>query len=100
MATAKGSPALRSFGFATILIALAGAGFFRWVPMGIVLSLFGIILGLTRWTIVRRHSPDTRLALVGIVLNLAALCLDVVTALRGLQTLTFGALWGGERPPG
>jgi len=92
MATAKASPALRGLGLVTIFLAILGGGFFWWVPLGIVISLFGLILGLVKWTMVRRHSLDTRLAIAGIFLNLAALCLDIVIALLGLQTITFGGL--------
>ena len=81
---------LRRMTITSILFGSLGGCFYWWVPMGIVLSLTGLTLGVADWSFARRRSLDRRLSLIGILLGLAALSLDLVIAFLGLQTVTFG----------
>jgi hypothetical protein len=83
-------PGTRWLSYASIVLAFIGAAFFWWVPMGIVLSLAGMMFGLVDWMAARRRSLDFRLAIAGVVMGALALALCSVIAALGLQTLTFG----------
>ena len=49
------------------------------------------MLGIADGAIARRRSLNFRLSIVAIVIAAATLCLDIVIALKGLQTVTFGS---------
>ena len=83
---------LRGFVVVSLIFGVLGGGFYWWVPLGIVLSMGGLLFGLIDWTMARRRSLNARLSIAAIVLSLATLTLDIVIALNGLQTWTFGEL--------
>jgi hypothetical protein len=83
---------LRTVGWSSVLCGILGAGFFWWVPMGMVLSILGLVLGFIDSTIARRRSLPFRLSIAGMVISLAALALCIVIAALNLQLLTFGGL--------
>ncbi len=82
--------ALRGLSVTALVFGVLGGAFYWWVPMGIVLSLAGLMFGFVDWTAARRRSLDNRLSIVALLLSLATLALDIVIAYRGLQTWTFG----------
>lgn len=81
---------LRRLAVASIVFSFLGGVFFWWVPLGIVLSMTGLMLGFADWGFARRRSLDRRLSLIGMLLGLAGLALDLVIAFLGLQTVTLG----------
>ncbi len=80
---------LRIFSVASIVFGVLGAAFYWWVPMGMVLSLGGLMLGFVDVMIARRRSLTFRLSLVGLLVCAAALALDIVIFRLGLQTVNF-----------
>jgi hypothetical protein len=81
---------LRGVSVGAIIFGIAGAAFYWWLPMGMMLSLTGLTLSFVDWVSARRRSVDFRLSIVGLVISVAALALNIVIAALGLQTLTFG----------
>jgi hypothetical protein len=81
---------LRSLGVASIIFGLLGGVFFWWVPLGMVVSMSGLLIGFVDWVNTRRRSLDNRLSIVGLLISGATLALDIVIALLGLQIVTFG----------
>ena len=90
METEKLSGKLRGLSLAALVFGALGGVFFWWVPLGMVLSLTGLLLSFFDWTKVSKRSLDSRLSIVGLLISAATLALDIVIAWFGLQTLTFG----------
>ncbi len=90
MGNGKPLGSLRGLSVSSLAFGLIGGILYWWVPFGMVLSLAGLLLGFIDWTLARRRSLDFRLSIVAIVLSLATLSLDIVIAVLGLQTVTFG----------
>lgn len=82
-------PKMRWLSYGSVLCAVLGAGTSWWVPMGIVLSMAGFMLGFVDWTMARRRSLDYRLAIFGMILCALAFGLDCAIAFLGLQLVTF-----------
>jgi len=83
---------VRGLSLGAFVFGVLGAILFWWVPMGLVLSLAGLLIGFVDWTMARRRSLDFRLSIAAMIFCLAALGLDIVIVALGLQTVTFGAL--------
>jgi hypothetical protein len=83
---------LRGVGVSSVIFGILGWIFYWWLPLGMVWSLTGLVLGFVDWTMARRRSLDYRLSIAGILLSLGALALNIVIASLGLQTVTFGSL--------
>ncbi len=83
-------PNVRWLSYGSILLAVLGGAFFWWVPMGMVMSLAGLMVGFVDWNTARRRSLYHRVAIIAIFLCAVALTLDCVVAYLGLQTVTFG----------
>ena len=81
---------IRAFSVSSLVFGVLGGVFYWWLPMGIVLSLTGLVLGLVDWTIAHRRSLDFGVAIIATLLSAIALSLDIVIAYYGLQTVTFG----------
>jgi hypothetical protein len=81
---------LRALGITSIIFGLVGGALFWWLPMGMMLSMTGLILGLADCLNARRRSSDFRLSITGLLISAAALVLCIVVAALGLQTVTFG----------
>ena len=81
---------LRSLSIVSLLCGLLGGAFYWWVPLGMVVSITGLMFGFVDWTLARRRSLDYRLSVLAMLLAVATLALDIVIAQLGLQTLTFG----------
>jgi hypothetical protein len=82
--------ALRIFSVASILFGILGGAFYWWVPLGMVLSLTGLMLGVIDGAIARRRSFSFRLSIVGLLVSAAALSLCIVIYALNMQTVTFG----------
>jgi hypothetical protein len=73
-----------------MVFGILGGIFFWWVPLGLVLSLAGLLGGFVDWSSARRHSADHSIAVAAMVIALFAFVFDLTIALLGLQTITFG----------
>jgi hypothetical protein len=82
----------RGLSVTSIVAAILGAVFYWWVPLGMVLSLVGLIVGIADWIVASRRSLDARLSIVGVVLAVVALGLDLAIARLGLELVRFSAL--------
>jgi hypothetical protein len=83
---------LRGLSVTSIVAAILGAVFYWWVPLGMVLSLVGLTVGIVDWIVSRRRSLDARLSIAGVVLAVLALSLNMVIARLGLEIVRFSAL--------
>ncbi len=83
---------LRSLSIASLVFGILGFVFFWWLPLGMVLSLAGLLLGFSDWTVAGRRSLDRRLSIVAILISVAALILNIVIAALGMQIWTFGGM--------
>ena len=90
MSAEKTSGSVRGLSFGAMILGVLGFATFWWVPMGIVLSLTGLVVGFADCTMARRRSVDRPIAAVAIVVSLAALVLGIVIAWLGMQIWTFG----------
>jgi hypothetical protein len=78
---------------ATWLLAVLGAVMYWWVPLGMVLSLSGLVAGFIGWVRQpRRAGGLVAMLVVGMLLAGAALCWDLAAVSRGLDTVRFTAL--------
>jgi hypothetical protein len=87
----KSQVGLRPLSISALVAALLGFAFYWWVPMGMMWSLAGSVLGFADWTRARRRSLDYRLSVLAMLLGIAALVFDIVIAAYHLQTITFGS---------
>jgi hypothetical protein len=89
----EGPPRLiRPIAIGSVVLALLGGGFYWWTPLGIVLSITGLLMGFVAWLNTPPRSGMRRLAVAGTLLSVAALALDVAIALQGLELVQFGPL--------
>jgi hypothetical protein len=79
-------------GIASLIFGFLGGAFFWWTPLGMVLSLTGLLMGFVGWTLARRMTAGFTLVIAGILLSLAAVILDGVVAGLGLELIKFDAL--------
>ncbi len=92
METGKIATTLRYLSVGSLLFGVLGGVFCWWVPLGMVLSLTGLVFGFIDCTRCVRRSLDFRLSIVAILISIATLAADIVVAYLGLQTVTFGGL--------
>jgi hypothetical protein len=92
MDTSKTPESLRILSISSLIFGILGGVFYWWVPLGMVLSLTGLVFSFVDWTMARRRSLDFRLSIIALLVSVASLTLDIVIALLGLQTVTFGGL--------
>ena len=90
METERIAGTLRGLSVGAIVFGVLGGAFFWWVPMGMVLSLAGLLFGFVDWTNARKRSLDFRLSIAALLISATTLAFDLVIAWLGLQTLTFG----------
>jgi hypothetical protein len=83
---------VRGLGIASIILGVIGAAFYWWTPMGMVISLCGLLTGFIGWTFARRRTPSFGLVIAGMSLCIAALTLNFVIAGLGLELIRFHAL--------
>jgi hypothetical protein len=92
MQTYKTPMSIRILGSVSLLLGLLGGAFFWWTPLGMVLSLSGLLTGFIGWTESQRKGVGTALAVAGMLLSVAALILCGVIAGLGLERIRFEAL--------
>jgi hypothetical protein len=93
MALRDVSVRVQGIGLGALLLGLAGFALFWWTPLGMVASLAGLIVGLIGWQQAPPLATGSRaLSTSGLVLSAAALCLNVLIALQGLELIQFGPL--------
>ncbi len=80
----------RGLSILSVIFGIVGGLFFWWVPMGVVLSLAGLLFGFVDWNIARRRSWDHRLAVIAMLISVVTFGANLIVALLGLQTVTFG----------
>jgi hypothetical protein len=84
---------LKGLGIVSVLLGLLGGVFYWWTPLGMVISLAGLMSAFVGLTFVRRKkSSGFGLLIAGLVLCLAALILDCVVAGFGLEVVKFQSL--------
>jgi hypothetical protein len=75
-----------------VVLALLGGVFSWWTPLGMVLSLTGLVVGLVAWLNAAARADLRRLAVCGTVLSAAAFVLGLGIALLGLEFVQFTPL--------
>ncbi len=90
MDISKSASGLRGLCISALIFGGLGGAFYWWAPLGMVMSLTGLLLGFADLTMARRRSLNYRLSIVGILLSAATLTLAIVIACLGLQSVTFG----------
>ncbi len=81
-----------NLGIVALCFGLLGLAFCWWVPLGIVLSLAGVVVGIIGWVMASSRVTRTGLVVGGTVLSLAVLILDLVLAAEGVGVVWFSAL--------
>jgi hypothetical protein len=81
----------RGIGIASLVFGLLGGAFCWWTPLGMVLSLTGLLMGFAGWTMARRTTAGMRLSVVGLLISLVALILNGVIAGLGLELIKLHA---------
>ena len=77
----------RGIGIASVIFGLLGGVFFWWTPLGMVLSLTGLVMGFVGATMARKATSGFGLSVAGMLISLAALILDWVVAGMGLELI-------------
>jgi hypothetical protein len=77
----------RGVAISSIIFGLLGL-FFCWlVPLGIIFSLTGVILGLAGWIMAARRTASVNWMIVGLVLSVIALIIGVAVANGNYQAI-------------
>src|SRR5262245_6508125 len=92
METDKTPVSVMTLGLTSVILGLLGAAFYWWTPLGMVISLSGLLAGFIGWTYARRNTVGIRFTIGGMILCAAALTLDFVIAGLGLELVKFHAL--------
>ena len=79
-------------GLTSLAFGLLGGVFAWWLPVGMILSLAGLVLALVAATFVRQEPDDLRPSLGAILVSLAMLVLNCVRAAGGLELVRFPLL--------
>ena len=77
----------RSLGIAAVVLGVLGFACYWWVPLGMVLSLTGLMLAIIGWVSSSRLGSSTGLVVAAFILCAAALALDVLVAVRGWEII-------------
>jgi hypothetical protein len=92
MKTYKAPVRTRGIGIAALIFGLLGGAFYWWTPLGMILSLTGLLMGFVGGTTAPRKSTGLGLSIAGMLVSLAALTLNCVIAGLGLELIEFDAL--------
>src|SRR5271168_5392993 len=84
----------RTLGIISLILGLCGGAFYWWTPLGIVLSLSGLLTGFIGWTFARRKTSGFAMVIGAMLICIAALILDTVIASLGLEFIQFQDLHG------
>ena len=92
MDTIEAPVRLQRLGIISLVLGVLGFGFYWWTPLGIVVGLFGFVLGFAGWVLGPERTDLRWLVIAGMLLCLAAVVFDVVIGLYGLELIQFRAL--------
>jgi hypothetical protein len=92
METYKTPISIRALGITSLIFGILGAALYWWTPMGIVMSLTGLVTGFMGWTFASKRVPGVGLAIAGMLLCLASLILDSVVAGVGAEVIKLHSL--------
>jgi hypothetical protein len=85
---ARRTTGLRALTMGTLFFGMMGWAFYWVLPLGMVFSLTGLVLGLVDLLNARRRSVEFSLSMLGLVISAAALAFCIYIAAEGLQTVT------------
>jgi hypothetical protein len=91
METYKVPLSVRGVGIASLCFGVLGGAFYWWTPLGMVLSLTGLVMGFIGWTYARPRTTGWGLTIAGMLLSLLVLILDSVVADLGLELIKLHA---------
>ena len=87
MATETSLGNIRTLGIASLVFGILGGVFYWWTPLGMVLSLTGLIMGIVAWLNATPRTGSRSMAIAGTLLSAATFVLDLVIALLGLELI-------------
>ncbi|HLJ97797.1 MAG TPA: hypothetical protein VKU02_31840 [Gemmataceae bacterium] len=85
MLTQPISERARGLGAVALALGILGIVFYWWTPLGLVLSLTGLVTGWVGWLNAARPSRNRGLAIAGTLISIVAFVLDLVIAIMGLE---------------
>jgi hypothetical protein len=77
----------RALGIVGLVFGLLGFAFYWWVPLGIVLSLTGLMMAIVGWVSGSHQVGQAGLVFAGLLVSAAALALDLFVAVKGLEII-------------
>lgn len=83
---------VKGLGITSVCLGLLGGMFYWWTPLGMVMSLAGLLSGFIGLTYARRHTTGFGVLIAGVLLCALALILDFVIAGYGLELVKFQSL--------
>jgi hypothetical protein len=92
MATIKAPVHALRLGVISLVLGILGFAFYWWTPLGIVLGLFGFVLGFVGWTLAPPQTNHRWLVIAAMLVCVAAVVFDVEIGLHGLEIIQFRAL--------
>ncbi len=82
----------RALAFTSIVLGLIGLALCWWLPLGLVVSFAGLIIGIIGLIRSSVHTTYRRIAVVAALFCLAVVVFDLVLGANGLDLITFTAL--------
>ena len=77
----------RTLGLSGLVFGILGFAFYWWTPLGIVLSLTGLMLAIIGWVSGSHRMYQAGLVFAGLLVSAAALALDLYVAVNGLEII-------------
>ena len=77
----------KTLGYAALVFGLLGFAFYWWVPLGMILSLTGLMLAIIGWVSGAHLRSSAVLVFAGLLISAAALTLDLFVAVHGLEII-------------
>jgi hypothetical protein len=88
METTNVSVRPQALGLISAFLGILGIAFYWYVPMGMVISLAGLVFGLVGW-LVAPPRVTKGFIVAGLILSVAGLVLDFIALGQGWETVTF-----------
>jgi hypothetical protein len=77
----------RSLGIFSLILGFLGLAFYWWTPFGMILGLAGLVLALVGWVLTPGRAGSVGWLIAGTVISAAALTLNLIIAVRGLELI-------------